>query len=218
MGELFRASVLAGLLSGTQPVTIMGLLLVMSGANPRRNGRAYLFGCFAVETTIVVVSGFVLNSTVEPTSNVGQTFLGVRVAIGVVLMVIGLRMRRPPKKEQPEVPKALDKLQNLSAPKSFIAALLVADYQGPVIVALAMSTTSVAVGGRFASVVLYTLLATGIPFAIYSLVSRSVRSRDRITNASDWVMKNRRMLASWICLLLGLFIASDALVVLIFSR
>ena len=31
-------------------------------------------------------------------------------------------------------------------------------------------------------------------------------------------MKNRRMLASWICLLLGLFIASDALVVLIFSR
>jgi hypothetical protein len=215
MGDLVRALILAGLLSGTQPVTIMGLLLVMSGANPRRNGRAYLLGCFLVETTIMVVATLVLNSTVEPTSPVGRTFLGVRIALGLALMLVGLRLRRAPTKEPPEVPKALERLQQLSAPKSFIAALLVADYQGPVIGALAITATSVGVGGRFASLALYSLLATGIPFAVYSMVSRSVRGRDRITNASDWVMKNRRMLSSWICLLLGLFVASDALIVLL---
>jgi hypothetical protein len=218
MGDLARTLVLAGLLSGTQPVTIMGLLLVMSGANPRRNGRAYLFGCFLVETTIIVVASFVLNSTVEPTSVVGRTFLGVRIALGAALMLVGLGLRRPPKKEPPEVPKALERLQNLSAPKSFVAAVLVADYQGPVIGALAMTATSVGAGGRLACVALYTLLATGIPFAVYSMISRSVRSRDRITNASDWVMKNRRMLSSWICLLLGLFVASDALIVLLLQH
>jgi Sap, sulfolipid-1-addressing protein len=215
VGDLVRALVIAGLLSGTQPITIMGLLLVMSGANPRRNGRAYLLGCFTVETTILVVSSLVLNSTVTPTSGVGRTFLGLRIALGVALILVGLRMRRPPKKEQPEVPKALERLQNLSAPKSFIAAVFVADYQGPVIASLAISTTSVGLGGRFASVALYTLLATGIPFVVYSMVSRSVRGRDRVTNASDWVMRNRRMLASWILILLGLFVASDALVVLL---
>ncbi len=209
------ALIIAGLISGTQPVTIMGLLLVMSGARPRRNGRAYLLGCFTVETTIMVVASLVLNSTVTPTSSVGRTFLGLRIAIGVVLMLAGLRLRRPPKKEQPEVPKALERLQNLSAPKSFIAAVFVADYQGPVIGALAISVTSVGLAGRLGSVALYSLLATGIPFVVYSLVSRSVRNRDRMTNASDWVMKNRRMLASWIFLLLGLFVASDALITLL---
>ena len=68
MTELARLLIVSGLVSGTQPSTIMGLLVVMNGATPRRNGWAFVLGLFTVETLLLVVASVVLGGTIEPVS------------------------------------------------------------------------------------------------------------------------------------------------------
>ena len=210
MSDLVRAMIIAGLVSGTQPLTIMGLLLVMTGRSPRRSGWAYVAGALTVETAVLLLANVVIGAAVEPGTGPAKAFLGVRLALGLALVVFGLLLRRPAKKPQPEVPKALERLQNMDPKKSFIAGFVLADYQGPVIASLALAASEVASAGRLLSIGLYTLLASGIPLALMLAVTRSDRTRDRLDSGTKWIMRNRRLLASWICLVAGTFLAADA--------
>src|SRR5262245_60756744 len=115
MGDLLRSMLLFGIVSGTQPLTIMGLLVVMAGANPKRNGWAYVAGAFTVETTILVLASTVLGGSIEPRTIPANFVLGIELLAGVVLLLFGLRFRRPPRKPAPETPAALEKLKDLSA-------------------------------------------------------------------------------------------------------
>ena len=204
MGDLVRALVLCGLLSGTQPVTIMGLLLVMTGARPRPNGWAFVGGAFVVESGLLLTASLVFGATIGPSSSPGRLFLAIRIALGFGLVVIGVLLRRPPRKPTPELPESLARLQGLTA------GIVLADYQGPVIGSLAIASAQVGLSGRFLALGLYTLLATGIPVAIILLTTRSARAHDKLTGGTAWVMKNRRRLASWVTLVMGLFLISDA--------
>lgn len=218
MSDLVRAMFIAGLVSGTQPLTIMGLLLVMTGRSPRRSGWAYVAGALTVETAVLLLANVVIGAAVEPGTGPAKAFLGVRLALGLALVVFGLLLRRPAKKPQPEVPKALERLQNMDPKKSFIAGFLLADYQGPVIASLALAASDVASAGRLLSIGLYTLLASGIPLALMLAVTRSDRTRDRLDSGTKWIMRNRRLLASWICLVAGTFLAADAAIGLLFVK
>ena len=95
---------LAGLLSGTQPITIMGLLLVMTGDRSKRNGISFVAGAFVVETTILLAASLLVGGSVEPSSSPGRVLLFIRMALGVALIVAGILLRRPPKKPAPEIP------------------------------------------------------------------------------------------------------------------
>lgn len=210
MSDLVRAVVIAGLISGTQPLTIMGLLLVMAGRRPRPNGWAYIAGALLVETTVLLVANLLVGAAVEPGTGPARAFLGVRIALGLALVVVGLRLRRPAKKPQPEVPKALERLQHMDPRKSFVAGVALADYQGAVIASLALTAADVGSSGRLLSIALYTSLASGIPVALMLAITRSDRTRDRLDSGTKWVMRNRRLLASWVCLVLGTFLVADA--------
>jgi hypothetical protein len=215
MAGLVRTLILCGLLSGTQPITIMGLLLVMTGTNPRRQGMAYLCGAFLVESSILLFSSLVLSGTIEPRSGTGHLFFIIRIVLGVLLLAFGLRMRRPPKRPQPEVPKSLERVRGLSPGKSFFAGAALADYQGPVIASLALTTASVSLGGRLVALGIYTLFASGIPVVVYIVTLRSRQARDKMNDATNWVLLHRRGLASWLAIVLGLFLVADALLALL---
>ena len=60
MSELAHTMVVCGLLSGTQPLTLMGLMVVIGGAHGRRNAWCYVAGAFSIQAVVVLVSGFVL--------------------------------------------------------------------------------------------------------------------------------------------------------------
>jgi hypothetical protein len=214
MGDLVRTMVICGLISGTQPITIMGLLLVSSAERSKACGWAYLGGCLAVESAVLLVANAVLGGTVEPTSPTGKVFVGVRIAVGVALVVVGVLLRRPARKPPPEVPKSLTRLQTLTPVKAFLAGAVLADYQGPVLGSLAIASAGVSAGARLVSVLIYTLIATGIPTAIFLLANRSERAHARLDAGSTWVMKNRRPLASWIAIVGGLLLLGDGLIVL----
>jgi len=211
VSDLVRTLVVCGLLSGTQPVTIMGMLLVMSGEEGARNGWAFVFGAFLGESAFLIGASLVLGSTVTPSSSPALVFIYLRIAVGVVLVVAGLRLRRPPRKPEPEVPRALARLQQLSPFKSFIAGLALADYQGPVLGSLAIAASTTTLRGQLLSIALYTLLATGIPVAILVATTRSETAHEKMSSGTAWVMLHRRRLASWIAIVIGTFVAAEGL-------
>jgi hypothetical protein len=211
VSDLLRTLVLCGLLSGTQPVTLMGVLIVMSGSRPRANGFAFVLACFLVESLIVLVAGVLLGGRVQPGTEPGRTLLGVRILIGVVLVAVGVWLRRPPRHEQPEMPKSLRSLRDLSPTKSFVAGVVLTDYQGPVLASLALVNATVSPAGRLVALLPYTLLATGIPTALVLVSTRSARARARLSDSTDWLLRNRRPLGSWFALGFGLFLVGDTI-------
>lgn len=218
MSDLVRTLILCGILSGTQPVTVMGLLLVTAGGeNSRAKGIAYLCGAFLVESSILLFSSVVLGDSVSNVSTGGRILLFIRIALGIGLLVMGIRMRQPPKKPQPEVPKSLERLQGMRPRQAFVAGMVLADYQGPVIGSMAISASAVATSGRFAALGLYTLFATGIPVIIFISVLRSQKALRKMNNATTWVMRNRRMIASWFGIVMGTLLVGDAMLGLLAS-
>ena len=215
MADLVRTLVLTGLLSGTQPFTVMGLLLVMTGDRAKKSGLAYIGGAFMVESAILLFSSLVFGNTVSPSSDTGHALFYVRIALGIALIVIGMRLRKPPKKPEPAIPKSLERVQGLSPGKAFLAGATLADYQGPFIGSLALAAANVQMAGRFVALAIYTIIATGIPLTIYVLAVRSRRAREKLNDSTHWVMLHRRRLASWLAIGLGLLLASDALVALL---
>jgi hypothetical protein len=215
VGDLFRSMVVCGLLSGTQPITIMALLLVMSGEHPRRTGWSFLAGAFLIESLIVLTASLVVGGSLPAVSIGGKVLLIVRLVLGLVLLLIGLRLRRPPRKPAPEVPKALERLQHISPFKAMVAGVVLADYQGPAIASLALAGADASSAVRLVSLLVYTLFATGIPLAIMLITARSRRANERVVGATNWVMHNRRILSSWFAVVLGLLLIADAAITLL---
>ncbi len=152
-----------------------------------------------------------LSDKVEPDSAVDNVFLGVRLAVGIALIIASFNLRRPSTKEQPEVPKALQALQNIGPKASFAAGFAIADYVGPSLASTAIATSDVSAGGRVVAVLIYLVLAIGIPGSLLWLSVSKKSVGDKITGAMTWTMQNRRDVLSWLTLILGIFIAGDAL-------
>ena len=211
MSDLVHTLVVCGLLSGTQPITLMGLLLVLGGATPRANGLSFLAGAFLIQAGLLIGASAVFGGSVSAGSDTGRSFVGIRIGIGLLLFVFGLLLRRPPGKPIPEIPHALERLRDMRPKQSFVAGIVVADYQGPVIASFALASSSVAFSGRLAGLGLYALVATGLPLGLMLWTTRSVRARDRVTKVTTWVMRNRRKLASWFTIVGGLFLVGDGI-------
>ena len=209
MSDLAHTLIVCGLISGLQPLTLMGLLLVLGSATPRANGLAFVFGAFSIQTAIVVVVSAVFGGTVPPTSGEGRWFIALRIGVGLVLLVFGMLLRRPPGKPVPEIPHALERLQQMRPRQSFVAGILVADYQGPTLASFALASSSLTFGGRLAGLGFYTVFASGIPLALMMVTTRSERARDRITTVTTWVMRHRRVLASWFAIVAGAALVAD---------
>lgn len=212
MTDLVRTLIVCGLISGTQPFTILGMFLVLGGNRGTRNVWWYLFGCFSVQFVIVVIVGSIVGGTVDESSGAGRSLIGLRIAAGLALVGLGVWLRRPPKKEAPDTPKAFDRLANVGAGASYIGGILIADYQGSVLAASALATAQVTQSQQIIGWAIYCLFATGIPAVAAIATIRSERAEANLHRTIDWVMRNRRPLASWICLVGGLLVFGDGLV------
>ena len=210
MSELLRTMVICGFISATEPFTAMGLLLMMTSHRPRQNGIFYLLGVFTIETAILVFSAMVLGGLVDTDSSPGHFLLALRVVAGIALVVLGLRLRKPAKKPEPEVPKIFDRIRGVGPLGAFVAGIALADYQGPIIGSLALVSSDVGRPERLLAVLVFTVIATGIPMFVYFWALRSETAREKLQKATNWVMSHRRQIASWFCIILGTLLAGDA--------
>jgi hypothetical protein len=215
MVELARTLVLCGLISGLQPLTVMGLLLVLGGRTPRANGFAFVGAAFVIQTTILVLTALVFGGRISLDSDTGRAFVGLRIAVGLAAVVFGLLLRRPPGKPVPEIPHALERLRNLGPRQSAIAGLIVADYQGPVLAALALTTSSLPTGEILGGIACYTLFASGIPLGVMLWTTHSDRARQRVTDLTETVVRHRRAIASWFAIVAGIALTLDGVWLLI---
>jgi hypothetical protein len=209
MSDLAHTLVLCGLISGLQPLTFMGLLLVLGGRTPRANGFAFIGAAFTIQTTILLLTGLVFGGKISIDTDTGRSFVGVRISIGLVALIFGLLLRRPPGKPVPEIPRALERLRNMGPKQSAVAGLLVADYQGPVLAAFALTTSSLPVSETIGGIAFYTVFATGIPLAVMLWTTKSERARRRVTELTEKVMRNRRVIASWFAIIGGIALMID---------
>jgi len=213
--DLVHTLVLCGILAGTQPLTLMGLLLILGGARPRENGLAFVAGGFTVQATVLLAASALFGGITTPTSDLGHWFVGVRIAIGVALLILGVLLRRPPGKPIPEIPHALERLQGIGPRQSFVAGLVVADWQGPTIASFALAASDTTFQNRLAALGVFAVFASGIPLGLMIWTTRSDRARARITAVTTWVMRNRRVLASWFCFAAGLLLIGDGITTLL---
>lgn len=211
MSDLVRTLIICGLISGTQPFTIMGMFLVLGGNRGERNVWWYLFGCFSIQFVIVLALGELVGGTVDPSSSPGRSLIGLRIAAGVVLVILGLWLRRAPAKAAPDTPKIFDRLANVGAGAAYIGGIAIADYQGSMLAAGALATADVTERQQVIGWAIYCLFATGIPVVAAVATMRSARAEDRLHRTIDWIMRNRRPLSSWICLVGGLLVFGDGL-------
>jgi hypothetical protein len=212
MSDLVRTLIVCGLISGTQPFTIMGMFLVLGGNRGTRNVWWYLFGCFSIQFVIVVIVGSVVGGTVDSTSSPGRSLIGLRIAAGLVLVGLGLWLRRAPAKAAPDTPKVFDRLADVGAGASYIGGILIADYQGSVLAASALATANVTQSQQLIGWAVYCLFATGLPALAAIATIRSARAEANLHRTIDWIMRNRRPVASWICLIGGLVLFGDGLI------
>jgi len=212
MSSLVRSMLVFGLVSGAEPITLISLLVVMTGACPRRNGWMFLLGIFTVETGIVLTATFLLGGSVSPSSKPGHSFLWARLIVGLALIIVGLLLRRPPGEQAAAKPDATQRLRGLTPTKSFVAGLVVADYVGPVLASVAIAATTVPLGGQLVAVACYSLVATGIPLTVMLVTTRSETALQKLTNGIVWVMDHRRVLGSWFALVAGTLVSADAII------
>lgn len=215
MGEIVHTLVVCGLVSGTQPLTLMGLFLILGSAKSHWAVWSYLAGTFVVQLIVVLAFGFVISGTVDADSQPGRGLVIVRVLVGVALVGWALWLHRPPKEEKPETPPSLERLRGLGLGGAFVAGVALADYQGSMLAAGAIATADLARPEVLKSWVIYAVLATGIPAVAIIVISRSAKARVDLERAVRWVLRNRRMLAKWICLVLGMSLITDGLATLL---
>lgn len=215
MSDIAHTLVACGLLSGTQPLTLMGMMVLLGGENGRRNAWFYILGGFLAQAVVVLVSALVVGGTVDETSTPGRSLVGLRVVAGMVLLGIGLRFRRsvgPPSSETPPILARLTSMRPLGA---LLAGVAIADYTGAMLAAAALTTASLTNGEAFAAWALYAAFATGLLIVALLAVSRSARAESELHRAISWVLLNRRRLTSWICIVVGVLLIGDGLVTLL---
>ncbi|MEX0848377.1 MAG: GAP family protein [Ilumatobacteraceae bacterium] len=211
MGDLVRTLLICGLVSAFEPFTIGGLLIVMAGDRPGPNGRAFVAAGFVVQTSILVVAGLLVGGLVSHDSGAGRSFLGLRVLLGIALIVVGVRLRRPSSKPAEELPAVFARLQHLRPRTAFVAGALFCDYQGPIVGALALAaTTDVGTSGQLVAIAGYTVLATGLPLTLVMVTERSTALRQRFERGVASVMSRRRVIGSWLSLGIGVLFVGDA--------
>jgi len=216
-GDLARTLVACGLLSGTQPLTVMGMMVLLGGENGRRNASFYILGSFLAQAVVLLLSGLVLGGTVDEASTPGRSLVGLRVVVGVVLLAAGLWFRRSGAPPSAETPPALARLTNMRPFGAMLAGVAIADYTGAMLAAAALTTASVGVGGAFAAWALYCVFATGLLVVALIAVSRSARAENGLQGAIAWVLRNRRRLASWICIVVGVVLVADGTTALLIT-
>jgi len=211
MNDLWRTMVACGLISGTQPITLMGMLILIGGKNGTRNGWFYIAGGFAIQTCIVLISGYVLGGAVDTDSTPGHSLIALRIVAGLALVGTGIWFRKPARKEPPEVPKILDRLGDMSRLGAFVAGVAIADYTGSVMAAAALSSHPVTTSQAIACWAIYASLATGLLIVALLAITRSARAEADLKRSIAWVMSHRRALISWICVGGGLLLVGDGL-------
>ena len=207
---------LIGLGIALEPFPLTAFILVLSAEKGTRKGLAFILGWLAclvaVIAAVIVTTG---NNPPAPQTAPSDAALAVKLAAGVVLILIAVRQRR--RMGRPRKPPAwmarLDQLSLLGA------AGLAAFLQPWTLVAAGAATVVEAkldTAGSYLVLVLFCLLATSsfLYLELYATFA-SGKAAARLERMRKWLDSHQDQVVIAICLLLGLWLAGKSIYLLV---
>ena len=207
---------LIGLGIALEPFPVTAYILVLSAEKGIWKGLAFILGwlgCLVV--VIAAVFAATGNNPPQPQTVPSDTALAVKLAAGVVLILIALRTKR--RAGRPRKPAAwmarLDRLSLLSV------AGLAAFLQPWTLVAAGAATVAqakLATAGSYLVLVLFCLLATSVYLylELYATLAGD-RADARLTRLRGWLNTHQDQVIIAVCLLLGLWLAGNSIYLLV---
>jgi hypothetical protein len=207
---------LIGLGITLEPFPLTAFILVLSAEKGTWKGLAFILGWLAclvaVIAAVIVTTG---NNPPEPQTVPSDAALAVKLAVGVVLILIAVRQRR--RMGRPRKPPAwmarLDQLSLLGA------AGLAAFLQPWTLVAAGAATVveaKLATAGSYLVLILFCLLATSsfLYLELYATFA-SAKAGARLERMRKWLDSHQDQVIIAICLLLGFWLAGKSIYLLV---
>jgi len=208
--------VLIGLGITLEPFPLIAFILVLSAEKGIWKGLAFILGWLAcLVVVIAAVFAATGNNPPQPQTVPSDTALAVKLAAGVVLILIALRTKR--REGRPRKPAAwmarLDRLSLLSV------AGLAAFLQPWTLVAAGAATVAqakLATAGSYLVLVLFCLLATSGYLYLESYATfAGDRADARLARLREWLNTHQDQVIIAVCLLLGLWLAGNSIYLLL---
>ena len=206
---------LIGLAITLEPFPLTAFILVLTSERGTWKGLEFILGwlacLIAVIAAVIVSTG---NNPPAPNTVPSDAALAVKLAVGVVLILIALRQRR--RMGQPKKPPAwMARLDQLSL---WGAAGLAAFLQPWTLVAAGAATIVEAkldTAGSYLVLILYCLLATSsFLYLELAAVFAPAKSGPQLERMRKWLDSHQDQVLIAICLLLGLWLAGKSIYLL----
>jgi len=207
---------LIGLAITLEPFPLTAFILLLTADRGRWKGLAFILGWLAclvaVIAAVIVTTG---NNPPAPQTVPSDAALAVKLAAGVVLILIAVRQRR--RMGRPRKPPAwMARLDQLSLPG---AAGLAAFLQPWTLVAAGAATVVQAkldTAGSYLVLILYCLLATSsfLYLELYATFATG-KAAARLERMRKWLDSHQDQVVIAICLLLGFWLAGKSIYLLV---
>jgi threonine/homoserine/homoserine lactone efflux protein len=207
---------LIGLAITLEPFPLMAFILLLTADRGRWKGLAFILGWLAclvaVIAAVIVSTG---NNPPEPNTVPSDAALAVKLAVGVVLILIAVRQRR--RMDQPKKPPAwMARLDQLSL---WGAAGLAAFLQPWTLVAAGAATIVEAkldTAGSYLVLILYCLLATSsyLYLELYAIFAPA-KAGARLERMREWLDSHQDQVLITVFLLLGFWLAGKSIYLLV---
>jgi len=207
---------LIGLGIALEPFPLTAFILVLSAEKGTRKGLAFILGWLAC--LVAVIAAVVLttgNNPPRPQTVPSTAALAVKLALGVVLILLAERQRR--RMGRPRQPPAwMARLDRLSL---WAAAGLAAFLQPWTLVAAGAATivsAKLSTAGDYLTLMFYCLLATSsfLYLELYATFA-SGKAAARLERMRKWLDSHQDQVVIAICLLLGLWLAGKSIYLLV---
>ena len=211
--------VLIGLAITLEPIPLTAFILVLASTGGTRKGAAFVFG-WLVSLVVVVALTIAAtgNAPPEPATAPSLALLAVKIAIGVVLLVIAERRRRHLR--LPKKPKKTPKWQaGVDSMSSWFAMFLAFLVQPWGLIAAGIATIAEAHLSSWensVAVVLFCVLATATYLVMEAYaIARPERANATLTSLRSWIDTHTDQVIIVVSAGIGLWLIGNSLYLII---
>ena len=208
--------ILIGLAVTLEPIPITGFILVLSTERGTFKGAAYILGWFLSLVAVIAVTILVTGGKPpQPSTAPSNAVLGVKMALGVVLIILAFRQRSRvgiPKKP----PTWMAKLDRMSVWAAAGLGLLLQPWVLVGAGAAAVAQMHVSSIASFALLVGFCLLCTAtiLTMELYAVFSPEAAAQ-KLDGLRQWIDTHRDQAIIVLALIVGLWLVGDSLYLIV---
>jgi hypothetical protein len=213
MGQAIGDSLPLAIGVAISPIPIIAIILMLLSKRAGANSASFLIGWVAgiaiVTSVVVAVAG---TATLQTTSGPTTTVSWIKVGLGVLLLLVGVRdwRKRPKGTEQPSLPKWLTTIENVTPPKAgglgfVLSAINPKNLLLIVAGGMAIDQGATGSGQKAVSIVVFTVLAAGtVALPVILNLVMGQRARRTLESMNEWLRVNNATVMAVLILVIGL--------------